>query len=228
MAQRNAALPLVIAMALAVFGAGVGFFLMAAEPAPDVVIEQRVPPVEAIPPSPLDPPISEHDEHDERSATKPTPPPEPSTAPRNRNRMARDLKREQIWSALDRAHDLQPAAPGSAAPVEQDAERLPQLDPQYIRTAITEQLLPIVRECYDSALEDDPKLEGKLEVEFTIIGAEDIGSVVEDATIVETSTLDSEFVRECVRESLMTVTFEPPPDGGRLVVSFPVRFAPDE
>jgi len=31
-----------------------------------------------------------------------------------------------------------------------------------------------------------------------------------------------------VRESLMTVTFEPPPDGGRLVVSFPVRFAPDE
>lgn len=227
MAQRNAALPLVIAIALAVLGAGVGYFLMAAEPAPVVVIEQRVPPVEAIPPSAppsaneVEQPISPQPEP---SATTP----EPSTAPRNRNRMARDLKREQIWSALDRAHDLQPAAPGSAAPVEQDAERLPQLDPEYIRTAITEQLLPIVRECYDSALEDDPKLEGKLEVEFTIIGAEDIGSVVEDATIDETSTLDSEFVRECVRESLMTVTFEPPPDGGRLVVSFPVRFAPDE
>lgn len=227
MAQRNAVLPLVVAIVLAVFGAAVGFFLMAAEPAPVVVIEQRVPPVEAIPPSPppstneVEQPISPRPEP---SATTP----EPSTAPRNRNRMARDLKREQIWSALDRAHDLQPAAPGSAAPAEQDADRLPQLDPQYIRTAISEQLLPIVRECYDSALEDDPKLEGKLEVEFTIIGAEDIGGVVEDATIDEASTLDSEFVRECVRESLMTVTFEPPPDGGRLVVSFPVRFAPDE
>jgi hypothetical protein len=163
------------------------------------------------------------------------PDPSVSPAPRDRatapsiqrNRMTRDLKREQIWAALGREHQLEPAAPGSAAPNEKTATRLPQLDREYIRAAISEQLLPVAIECYESALADDPGLAGKLVAEFTIVGVEEVGGVVEDAQInADESTLDSEFVRECMRESLMAVTFEPPPDGGQVQVTYPFEFSP--
>ncbi len=143
--------------------------------------------------------------------------------------MTRDVKREQIWSALGREHDLEPEAPGSAAPPQNAAAALPALDPQYVRTAITEQLLPIANECYESALADDPSLAGTLVTDFTIVGAEDVGGIVEVASVrTDESTLDNEFVRECVRESLMAVTFEPPPDGGRVEVTNAFEFRPDE
>jgi hypothetical protein len=55
----------------------------------------------------------------------------------------------------------------------------------------------------ESALEDDPQLAGELVTDFTIVGAEDVGGIVEDATVSDDSTLDSAFVRECMHESLM-------------------------
>jgi hypothetical protein len=144
-----------------------------------------------------------------------------------RNRMARDVKREQIWSALRREHQLEPAAAGSAAPNEDAAKRLPELDREYIRSAISEQLLPVAIECYESALADDPALAGNIVAEFTIVGSEEVGGVVEEAVInADESTLDSEFVRECMRESLLAVTFEPPPDGGQVKVTYPFTFSP--
>ncbi|KIG12228.1 hypothetical protein DB30_01774 [Enhygromyxa salina] len=151
----------------------------------------------------------------------------PSRRAAPRDRMARDLERERIWSSLRRKHQLEPAAPGAAAPTSSAAAQLPVLDPQYIKTAIAEQLVPVAIECYQSALEDEPELAGKLITNFTIIGAEDIGGIVEDAAISEDSTLDSAFVRECMRESLMAVSFEPPPDGGRVEVTYPFEFEPE-
>lgn len=147
----------------------------------------------------------------------------------HRNRMARDVKREQIWSALGREHQLDPAAPGSAAPDQETAKRLPELDPEYIRSAIAEQLVPVAIECYESALADDPKLAGKLVAEFTLIGVEEVGGVVEESSIkADESTLDSEFVRECVRESMMAVTFDSPPDGGQVLVTYAFEFSPED
>lgn len=169
----------------------------------------------------------------ERTATAVEVPPigtpdRPRSPALQRKRMTRDVKREQIWSALGRKHELEPAAAGSAAPSERAAARLPALDPEYIRAAITEQLLPVAIECYETALADDPKLAGTLVAEFTIIAVEEVGGVVEEAALRdEGSTLDSEFVRECMRESLMAVTFEPPTDGGRVEVTYPFEFSPD-
>lgn len=211
---------------------GAGFFLAMGTKGSDAPSVQRgAPPVaaqvvEATPqvlvpePSPVpEPPVAARPVAAPGSAAMP-----PSI---RHNRMARDVKREQIWSALDRKHQLEPAAPGSAAPSEEAATRLPELDREYIRSAIAEQLLPVAVECYESALADDPALAGKIVAEFTIVGVEDVGGVVEEASIqAEASTLDSEFVRECMRESLLAVTFEPPPDGGQVQVTYPFEFSP--
>jgi hypothetical protein len=156
---------------------------------------------------------------------------DPSSTPREppskANRLARDLEREQIWNALGREHNLKPAAPGSAAPSESAVEQLPTLDPDYVREAIREQLVPVAIDCYNTALRQDPELAGELVMNFTIVGEEEIGGVVEEVNIDEESTLNDEFVRECLRESMMTVTFEPPPDGGRIEVTYPITFEPD-
>ncbi len=141
--------------------------------------------------------------------------------------MARDLKREQIWSALGSSPDAETEADAAAAAERPELQQLPQLDTGYIQDAIRDQLVPVIQECYQSALEDEPELGGKLVVQFTIVGAEDIGAIVEDPQIDEESTLDNQFVSECMRESVMGVTFEPPEDGGSITVNYPFVFAPE-
>lgn len=217
--------PLVMVALLAVVGlaGGVAFLVFAAAPEPEPemiasgpsIAEPR--PVGEIAPAPAP-----------RSA--PTSAPVPNSAPQPRadprNRMARDLERERIWSALRREHGLTAEAPGEA-PSPSAAAQLPTLDLQYVESAINEQLIPIAKECYESALEDDPQLAGKLVTDFTIVGAQDVGGIVEEAEVNEASTLDSAFVRECMHESLMAVSFEPPEDGGRVEFTYAVRFEPD-
>lgn len=213
----------VLSAAVAALGMGVTVFLVASESESELAVAPTVDvPAQAqrvAPPRPRNAePIP--------ALVEATPPPTPANS--KAKRMARDLEREQIWAALGKAHGLQPAAPGSAAPSESAASLLPTLHEDYIHEAIKEQLVPIALECYNSARREDPELSGKLIMNFTIVGSEDIGGIVEESTIGEESTLVSPFVQDCLRESMYTVTFDPPPDGGRIEVSYPLIFEPDD
>jgi hypothetical protein len=228
MANNQTKVPLVIASVVIASMGAASFLLLGSGGADSPTVSERAPPAAtaqvAVPAPPMAEPAPA-----EVVAPAVSPIAEPRRAPSvQRNRMTRDVKREQIWAALGRKHRFESAAPGSAAPTEKAAAKLPELDREYIRTAITEQLIPVALECYETALADDPKLAGKVVTEFTIIGEEEVGGVVEEAVVdADESTLESEFVRECMRESLMAVTFEPPPDGGRVLVRYPFEFAPE-
>ena len=75
------------------------------------------------------------------------------------------------------------------------------LDPTYIREAMHE-IRPLLRGCYDRALALDPRLSGKLVVQFTIIGDEELGGVVAVSEIVEDQTnRPSPSLVECIRET---------------------------
>jgi hypothetical protein len=214
---------LIAVAALAVLGVA-GFVFLAGSPDPQVEIARPASPTQlaqtTAPPTPASPPTP--------VAVEPPRPAGPSAADRSKpNRLARDLEREQIWSALGRKHSLRPAAPGSAAPSEAAAELLPTLDKNYVRESIKEQLVPVAVDCYNTVLQGDSSLGGSLVFNFTIIGDEEIGGVVEAVEIGEESTFDSEFLRECLSESLLAVTFPPPPGGGRVEVSYPMHFEPE-
>jgi hypothetical protein len=225
--QKNATpAPLLVALSLGIAAAGAGFFLIMGSSQPVPAEASARPPVavQQAAPAPLPAPVP---------AIEPSAPPveSPSTSrepPSKASRLARDLEREQIWKALGRKHNLKPAAPGSAAPSESAAALLPSLDRQYVQSAIREQLVPVAIDCYETALEQDSKLSGKVVLNFTIIGDEEVGGVVEAAEVNDETTLDSEFVRECMRESVMAVTFEPPSDGGRVEVTYPFEFSPGD
>jgi len=219
-AQKSNATPLLFAAGLALVSlSGAVFFLLQPQSGPDLV-ERAL----SVPETTREASSSPSRPHTGAATPAPV-----ERGPRAKpNRMARDLDRERIWEALSERHGLQPAAAGSAAPSSSAASLLPSLDQEYIRAVMKEQLVPVAQDCYNTALGRDPKLGGTLVLKFTIIGSEDIGGVVEDAEIGRDSTLASEFMRECLRESTMALTFDPPPDGGRVEVSYPLTFEPGD
>ncbi|MFO0636313.1 MAG: AgmX/PglI C-terminal domain-containing protein [Nannocystaceae bacterium] len=99
------------------------------------------------------------------------------------------------------------------------------LDKDYIQARIKEDLVPLAQECYESALEDDAAVAGKLTMHFDIIGDESVGGVVDGAEIDPSSEIEHPALLECMRESMMSLSFAPPEGGGTVSVTYPFVFA---
>jgi len=142
-----------------------------------------------------------------------------------RERLERDIARARTKRlARERADAVrQPTSkPGTPA-----GER-PDFDKDYIHGQMQD-LLPLIKECYEMALEIDPALGGKIVLDFNIVGEPDVGGVVESSEIDdELSTLKHPAMAECVRETVYALEVEPPPTGGSVRVRFPFTFSSDE
>jgi hypothetical protein len=141
-----------------------------------------------------------------------------------RDRRRTDALREQLRS-MGRSSTSRGGGAGAgdaAEPAEQGT-----LDRDYIKARIQEDLVPIAKECYESALEDDPKLGGKLVMKFAIVGDEEVGGVVEEADVDATSDIKHPDLLECMKESMLALSFAPPEGGGRVEVTYPFTFASD-
>lgn len=144
----------------------------------------------------------------------------PSSEPRG-GRIDRE-RWSSIVTKLREAREREGAAGGSA--MEEPHGRL---DPQYIRDAVRA-VTPLLAECYELARAEDPTLEGRLIVEFTIGGDPEVGGVVEQSAVAEDSALRHPIMDECVRETMYTIELPPPEEGGRVDVRYPFVFSPDE
>ena len=142
-----------------------------------------------------------------------------------RDRAVRDEMREKIYRSFGRAPRAQPTnAKPSPPAVGSDAGTL---DRVYIQKRIREDFVPLAKECYEAALERDAKLGGKLVFSFVIAGDEDVGGIVESAELDPSSTLVEKELVYCLRESLLSVSFEPPKQGGVVTVTYPFVFSPE-
>lgn len=135
-----------------------------------------------------------------------------------------------IEAALHRRHP-EVAAPPAAddSPVERDREdgSFGTLSKEYIRDTVTEDVVPLVKECYDNLLSRDPEISGRMVLEFTIMGDESVGGIVDAMDFGEDSEIQDEDFRECLSETMMSTVFEPPEGGGKVVVHYPFVFAAD-
>jgi RNA polymerase sigma factor (sigma-70 family) len=152
-----------------------------------------------------------------------------------RSRQARDEMRGQILEALrrrDAGAGIAPAqAPTAARPAASPAAEPPRghYEVSYIREHFREDMFPLLHQCYEDTLRRHPTLGGRLVLTFSIVGDPAVGGIVEDADFAEESSIQDDEMRTCVRESLMTLTFDKPPTGGGYVtVKYPIEFAPDE
>lgn len=98
------------------------------------------------------------------------------------------------------------------------------LDPAYIRAQV-QALIPLLKECYETALRTQPTLAGKLVVDFTIVGEPELGALVTDSRInAADSTIADADMRECVQETMYSAKFPAPLDGGEVRVNYPFVF----
>jgi hypothetical protein len=162
------------------------------------------------------------------------PAPPPSDEAHAEARRARDAMRREILEAR-RRHDAALAAAKAAAAAPHPAPAEPPVDepgyyePSYIQQHVREDMFPLIKECYASALRQSPKLAGKLVLTFNIVGDPSVGGIVEDADFADESTIKDPEMSTCVRESMMTLTFDKPPSGGGSVkVTYPIAFSPGD
>lgn len=147
-----------------------------------------------------------------------------------RDKKLRDEFRQRIlaaWAADGEDEETRTAAKAGRFVPRPNAEGRG-IDPKYIQEAVREDLFPMARQCYEDLVARQPDAGGRLEMEFTIAGDDEIGGIVEEASIAKTSSLKDERMETCVRESLMTVSFPPPAHDGVVTVVYPIVFSPDE
>jgi len=63
---------------------------------------------------------------------------------------------------------------------------------------------------------------------FDIVGEPDVGGIVDDVVLDPTTEIEHADMIECMRESMMSMTFDPPQDGGTLRVTYPFVFEPSD
>jgi hypothetical protein len=96
----------------------------------------------------------------------------------------------------------------------------------YIRDAVRQQYFPIARSCYQELLERQPKAAGKVVMSFAIVGDGQDG-VVDRVELTDDTTMDDPEFTSCMRESMYSTIFEPPPPGSEETsVVYPIALEP--
>ena len=163
-----------------------------------------------------------------RAAAPSTSPAAAPAAPRTTE--AARAERERMLRAIAAAQRRPAAPPPSPAATPRNAppaEPAPALDKDYVRSRVRE-IVPLVRECYERALERDPSTSGRIVVEFTIVGAPGVGGLVGESRVRdEGTTIRDPEMRECLQENMYAARFEAPAAGGTVTVTYPFAFAND-
>lgn len=109
------------------------------------------------------------------------------------------------------------------------------IEPKYIQAAIREQMLPMLRNCYEDLRSRQPDAGGgTVQLWFKIVADDKLGGIVEEDETADGGggSLDGQFgdemMRTCVRESLSTVMFPPPAKDGVVTVGYPITLSPND
>lgn len=142
-------------------------------------------------------------------------------------RIADAAERARLARQIDEARQAREAQPPPANLRAAEKEQEPGLDKAYIRGQLLE-VMPLVKECYENALENNPKLEGRLIVHFSIVAEPRVGGLVDSSEVEREGPLGQEpALVECVQESIYALKLKAPQGGGQVKVSFPFIFRND-
>lgn len=155
--------------------------------------------------------------------------------------------RKEIADAIAKRQRGDEGGLGERPENDDDDEDFGSLDKKYIQEVVSEDLLPLVTECYESAIEKaGGRLDGSVIVKFSIAGDASVGGIVDDVELdnskVSFDLSDGKGRRdpgefplaenpdfaECISESTASLLFDPPEGGGRVQVSYPFIFATDD
>jgi hypothetical protein len=144
------------------------------------------------------------------------------------DRQARDELRKRIlagWAAEGDGRDeaTRTAARAGKFVARPDADG-GGIEPDYVNKVMHKDMRPMARQCYENLLAKDPDAGGRIDLEFTIVGDDELGGIVEEASVAKTSALSDEGFETCIRESAMTLVFPPPAHDGVVTIKAPITF----
>ena len=137
-------------------------------------------------------------------------------------------RRAQLMEIMRRLREATPTAPatptGTSSEPGFNEDKMPLLTATYIKSAMKE-IVPLIKECYENALEKTPGLTGEIVVDFEIVGDPEMGGLVSSSRIdPKRSTIKAAGLRECLRENIYALKLESPETLGKTKVSFPFKF----
>jgi hypothetical protein len=146
--------------------------------------------------------------------------------PATRTALLDAIHRAQRPDASARGGARGTGGPGASSPgARPQLADEPEVDKDYIRGQVRE-IIPLLTECYEKELARDPKLAGKVVVNFTIEGAPDVGGLVTESAIdADASTLESPAVRDCIQDTMYALEIAAPKGGGVVKVVYPFEFS---
>lgn len=121
---------------------------------------------------------------------------------------------------------LTPARPASGPGL--DSKLAPEgahTKPDDVKLAI-EALKPAILDCYEQGLKQDPKLEGRLVLEFTLDTAPDGGAFPSEGQVSKSST-PSPVLDACILATIGKAHFQPLHGNGKVIVKYPIRLSPE-
>ncbi|HYJ08142.1 MAG TPA: AgmX/PglI C-terminal domain-containing protein [Polyangiaceae bacterium] len=101
------------------------------------------------------------------------------------------------------------------------------LSATYLQQRIRDDFYPLAVACYEAALVQEPKLRGKIVIDFMIVGDVSVGGIVDQAKINGATDIQNPELRECMLQSMLSMVFEPPESGGWVTVTYPFELSPD-
>ncbi len=156
-------------------------------------------------------------------------------APVRHERARREALREQILAREQaRRSSASATAPGPAsgdreAPTAEAPALLDRIGGRDDLVQLLQRdLMPLADECIAMATERDPALRGMLALEFEVLADAELGAVIEAVTPAVDSTVTQPELLECMRESSLSLSFPPPPSGGRDAFVLSMRLGEDD
>lgn len=143
-------------------------------------------------------------------------------------------ERERLVAMIAAAAKARREAERARAEAEDEADRdAGAFDGTLTKESIQEGVRAViedVKRCYEDALKKTPDLEGKLVVDFEIVGEPDAGGVVDEVEIADSSDdvmRQNSDLTECMMDAIYSIELPPPDSGGRVKVSYPFTMRPD-
>jgi hypothetical protein len=99
---------------------------------------------------------------------------------------------------------------------------------KYVQKRITQDFFPMGSSCYQELLTKQGTAKGRLILEVTLAGDRSVGGVVDSVEVNPESTIRDQELILCIRESMMGMPFDAPPDGNEKVTfTLPIDLSPD-
>lgn len=136
------------------------------------------------------------------------------------------LRRRLLALRVERTHDSVRRALGASSIVPHSARAAddPKLYTAFINERVRPDLTYFAQTCYEELEQRSPGAHGHVTLGLEFLADRELGGIINGVLIRAGATLSDETFDACLRDSFLSIYFDPPPSGGRAAINLQFRF----